>query len=142
MDWHITIHAHPGKEVPQSSTAVRQRELLRLELPSEWLTLPMSLSFDTVLARLEQLPRLYIEPDGSFIWIGPQGPDQWKFDGQLHDSTGGLMTIELKVSGTDPELDAILGCLDWPEKAYVFQLVREGIYLDHAQVRQLLASVD
>lgn len=138
MDWHITVHAHPEKPLERIPITLKGRDVLRLELPSEWLTKPMLLSFDTVLERLEQLPRLYIEPDGSFIWIGPQGPDQWKFDGQLHDSTGGLMTMELKVSGTAPDLDALLGCLEWPERSYVFQLVHEGVYLEDEQVRLLL----
>ena len=71
MDWHITLHAHPERELQQVPVMIKGRDVLRLELPSQWLTRPTSLSFDTVLAKLEQLPRLYIEPDGSFIWIGP-----------------------------------------------------------------------
>jgi hypothetical protein len=94
-----------------------------------------------VLAALEQLPRLFIEPDGSFIWIGPGGPDEWKFDGQLHDSTGGLMTVELKVSGREPEWDRLLMCLDWPRTQLAFELVREGIYVDETVFRSLGSGV-
>jgi len=130
MSVHLVVHAAPERMLTCSEVTLGGHSLEALSLPTSWLSRPLAVSFDEVLSRLEQLPRLYIEPDGSFIWIGPTGPAEWKIDGQLHDSASGLMTIELKVEGDSPDLCAIFHCLDWPAESLVFQLVREGIYVD------------
>jgi hypothetical protein len=137
MSWHLTIHARPECEIARRPAVVRLREVSVLELPSHWLTSVLPVSFEHVVQRLEQLPRLFIEPDGSFIWIGPRGPEQWTIDGQLHDSAQGLMTVELKIRGTQPAIDDVLRCLDWPATRIVWQLVREGIYVDHDSLCRL-----
>jgi hypothetical protein len=134
---HVTVHAHPARKFGCAEVTVRGIEVPAIDASSDAFQLPLPVSFDQVLDNLQRLPRLFIEPDGSFIWIGPGGPDEWQFDGQLHDSTGGLMTVELKVSGADPDWDTLLSCLGWPQTTLVFELVREGIYLDERSLRRL-----
>lgn len=136
---HVTIHAYPDASPPRRDVKLRGRIVPALEVTSDRFHQPLPVTFDHVLSALERLPRLFIEPDGSFIWIGPTGPDEWKFDGQLHDSTGGLMTMELKVSGHNPDWDQLLSCLNWPETRLAFELVREGVYLDESGLRSLVS---
>ncbi len=139
MPLHVTLHAHPGRSFPSQEMMLQGGPRQVLVIPAGELSRPLPVRFDDVLTQLEQLPRLFIEPDGSFIWIGPRGPQQWKLDGQLHDSASGLMTVELKISGTDPALDDVLRTLGWPAAPVVFELVREGVYLDEANFRAVLA---
>src|SRR5688572_29128689 len=53
-------------------------------------------SFDAALAALALLPRLFIEPDGSFVWTGDAHGRPWQVDGNLIDRGDCLAYVELK----------------------------------------------
>ena len=88
------------------------------------------MTFEQAADRLAQLPRLFIEPDGSFVWVSESGAGDWQIDGQLNDSPAGLMTVELKLSGPRADWPAVLRSVDWPRERLIYQLVQQGIYLD------------
>jgi hypothetical protein len=50
-------------------------------------------SFEDAAQRLEQLEKLYFEPDGSFVWSFPKGEQVF---GMLYDSAGKLQYVELQ----------------------------------------------
>ena len=102
---------------------------------------PLSVTFDAALALLGRLPRLFIEPDGSFVWTEatPEG-QRWQLDGNLIDQGEVLAYVELKGRCPEEAFDAVLGALGWPEASVIFQVTQRGVTLDQAAFRRLAAS--
>jgi len=92
-------------------------------------------SFDAALTALEQLPRMFAEPDGSFVWVG-ETPDRWQVDGNLFDRGDELAYVSLSGACPAAEFDQLLRCFGWPEIELVFELTREGVYVDEATFRE------
>ena len=57
---------------------------------------PIETSFEEASERLEQLPRLHFEPDGSFVW-SPGASDQQIF-GMIYDAAGKIRYCDLQGS--------------------------------------------
>lgn len=62
---------------------------------------PFPLTFEAVFAALEAWPRMFIEPDGAFVWVGEERmPDgslaAWQLDGHLYDRDERLLYVELQ----------------------------------------------
>lgn len=63
----------------------------------------MDATFDQMIDNLAKQPRLFIEPDGSFVWTGQQtlsaqsssSITTWQLDGMLYDNPQGLVRVEL-----------------------------------------------
>jgi hypothetical protein len=101
----------------------------------------LSVSFENALASLETLPRLFIEPDGSFVWRGTTDDGQsWQVDGNLIDRGEVLDYAELKGTCPSERLDEMLGALGWPVCPLAFQLPRQGIVLSEAEFRRQAAT--
>lgn len=56
---------------------------------------PLDASFDQASERLQQLDRLYFEPDGSFTWV-VEASSRQQVDGMLYDAGGQLQYVDLK----------------------------------------------
>jgi hypothetical protein len=70
-------------------------------------------TFEQVFAALEAWPRMFIEPDGSFVWVGEeQLPDgnvtAWQLDGHLYDRDERLLYVELQGTCPRASFDRIL----------------------------------
>ena len=101
----------------------------------------LSVTFDAALERLTALPRMFIEPDGSFVWRGSdEDRAEWQVDGELIDRGDVLAFVELKGCCPADRLDELLTALGWPEQPLVFQLPRRGVVLDEAEFRRLAAT--
>lgn len=101
----------------------------------------LSVTFDAALERLAALPRLFIEPDGSFVWRGmDEGGAEWQVDGNLIDRGIALAYVEVKGCCPVQRFDELLAALGWPEQPLVFQLPRRGVVLDEAEFRRLAAT--
>jgi hypothetical protein len=102
---------------------------------------PLSVTFDQSLSALEQLDRMFIEPDGSFVWTGNAGDGQaWQVDGNLIDRGDCLAYVELKGRCPELQLNQILAAIGWPEAPLVFELTRRGIIVDEQEFRRLAVS--
>jgi hypothetical protein len=102
---------------------------------------PLAITFESVLAALESLPRLFIEPDGSFVWARSTADGQpWQVDGNLIDRGECLAYVELKGYCPEEQFDLLLTALGWPESKLVFQLPRQGALLDEMAFRRLAAT--
>jgi hypothetical protein len=101
----------------------------------------LAVTFDAVLEALQSLERLFIEPDGSFVWTGstPEGRS-WQVDGNLIDRGDVLAYVELKGQCPDERFNALLSVLGWPGAPLAFQLPRRGVQLDEAAFRRLAAT--
>ena len=75
----------------------------------------LPVSFELAFAEMEQLPRMFIEPDGSFVWRGTSDDGQpWQVDGNLIDRGDVLDYVELKGTCPSERLDDVLRTLGWP----------------------------
>jgi hypothetical protein len=92
-------------------------------------------TFEQAEAALAGLPRLFIEPDGSFVWVADDTRRSWQVDGNLYDRDGRLLYVEVKGSCPAAAFDQLLRAVGWPDVPLVFQLVREAVYLDEAGFR-------
>ena len=98
----------------------------------------LSATFDEALAALEQLDRLFIEPDGSFVWTGATAEGgAWQVDGNLIDRGDCLAFVELKGVCPEAQFDCLLSVLGWPWSGLAFQLQKRGVFLDEAEFRRL-----
>jgi hypothetical protein len=94
-------------------------------------------TFDAAYEALSRLPRLFIEPDGSFVWTGvADDGSAWQIDGNLIDQVERLAHVELKGHCPEEQFDALLRALGWPEQSLLFQLPTEGLLLDEQAFRR------
>jgi hypothetical protein len=102
---------------------------------------PLAVTFDQALTELEQLDRLFIEPDGSFVWAGAtDNGDGWQVDGNLIDRGDCLAYVEVKGRCPEAQFDQILTTLGWPDVTLVFELTRQGVVVDEGEFRRRAAS--
>jgi hypothetical protein len=134
--FHVTVQMRPYSVEQAVSvnlngeayTPLSSRELLR--------PVAMQVSFEQAAERLQQLPRLFFEPDGSFVWVGQDGDRRWQVDGQLTDRDGCLLYVELRGSCPAQAFDRLLAALGWPATPMVFQLTRDALFLDEGEFRR------
>jgi hypothetical protein len=101
---------------------------------------PLAVTFDDAFFALQQLDRLFIEPDGSFVWAGETDAQQWQVDGNLIDRGDVLAYVEVKGACPDERFNRFLTTLGWPGATIVFQLSRQGSFVDESAFRQMAAS--
>lgn len=75
-----------------------------------------SVSFEQVFERLQQLKRVFVELDGSFVWAGTFENHPWQIEGMLYDHNGHLQRVELKGACPAAEWQELLMCFDWPRQ--------------------------
>ena len=93
-------------------------------------------TFEQAEAAMAVLPRLFIEPDGSFVWVADDAQRSWQVDGNLYDRDGRLVYVEAKGSCPAEAFDQLLRAVGWPDVPLVFQLIREAVYLDETAFRR------
>src|SRR5262245_63114515 len=102
---------------------------------------PLPVTFDQATAALQQFERLFIEPDGSFVWTGStEDGAPWQVDGNLIDRGDALAYAELKGHCPQHEFDRLLTAFGWPHATLVFNLPQRGAMFSEAEFRQLAAS--
>jgi hypothetical protein len=120
LRFQVSVHGIPPASVASTSLAV---------------------SFDSAFVQLSLLARLFIEPDGSFVWRGTDaGGSEWQVDGNLIDQGESLAYVELKGNCPEEQFDELLRTLGWPQQALAFQLPRRGVLLEESEFRRLAAS--
>lgn len=136
----ISVHARPPEARPLGSHRDERGDWPTVEVPRAALTAPFAGDFDAVLGRLAALERMYVEPDGSFVWTSPREGLSWQVDGQATERDGRLLLIDLRGSCPPAEFDRLLETLGWPEQPLVFQLLRPAVFLDEATFRRHAAT--
>ncbi len=142
--FHASLHPRPTTLPAAAPLTVAGVDWPSLAADQAVLAAGFPLSFETVATRLEQLPRMFLEPDGSLVWVGSSAEATWQLDGVLYDRAGRLLYLELKGWCPAEPFDALLRTLDWPETAVLVQWMAQGRYLDERVFRQLagLAPTD
>ena len=93
-------------------------------------------TFEETLVRLEKLPRMFTELDGSFLW-SPGGENSTRIEGVLYDRAGGMYYAAFHGECSREQFDQLLSAFGWPSEQFLFQLVREGVFVGEDQFRRL-----
>jgi hypothetical protein len=136
--FHVHIHASPTHA---SSTVASQAAVARL--PTQAYRLddvdlpvlvgflanePFSSTFEDTADRLQSLPGLFFEPDGSFAWN--RGRELGHVEGMLFDRNDRVQYCEVK--GTCPlgTFEQLLEQLKGATSDTVIQLAHEGVFVE------------
>ena len=101
---------------------------------------PFTLSWEDAAAKLETLPRMIFEPDGSWILSGESDGEQWHVNGHLFDFSGTLHRVEMRGWCPMDQFDRLLACFGWPATTIMFETVREGLRLTEPDFRLAVVS--
>lgn len=136
LQFHASLHVRPASvtTVEWVEVAGRLRSVLRVS-PGEQSD-AFSLSFEAASEALADLPRLHVEPDGSFVWRSESSEPLWQVDGNLYDREGRLLYVTLQGGCPENYFDKLLRCFGWPATTMMFQLVREATFLDEFEFRR------
>lgn len=136
--FHAIVHASaPSAPETHFVSLANYGEVAALQVDSSKLTDPWPIEFMAAFERLESLPRMFIELDGAWVWVGETNGHPWQMDGLLNDSPRGLMTVEIKGTISADGWSEFRDRLVPRETLLVFQLMREGVYLDEAEFARL-----
>ncbi len=135
--FHITIHARGRNVGPGDVYTCEGLRVRALRVPPPALSQPLAVTFETAAAQLALLPRMYVEPDGSFVWVSSsRDVASWQVDGNLYDRAGSLMFVDLSGACPPASFDQLLRCCGWPDTQLMFQLTRQALFLDEQEFRR------
>ena len=132
----VTIHSRPPEIRAVGHHVDAWGDWPVLEVPRAALAMPLPSGFDEAIGRLAALERMYVEPDGSFVWTSPREGLWWQVDGNATERDGRLLLVDLRGSCPPAEFDRLLAALGWPAAGVVFQLVRPAVFLDEDTFRR------
>ncbi len=135
--FQISIQPLPAERAAGSVIDLDGHRVTTLAVSSQQLgSLAFARSFEDVAADLARLERLFIEPDGSFVWVSSREDVPWQVDGMLYDHQGRVRLVDLKGTCPGDQFDRLLGTLGWPATALMFQSARPAVWLDEAEFRR------
>lgn len=136
----ITLHRFGAETGPAGDAAVVHVDAWgtwpTLLVPRERLTAPLAIPFDDAIVRLGRLERMFVEPDGSFVWTGRRFGRPWQVDGNAAELTGRLLLADLKGACPPDEFDRLLESFGWPGERLMVLLVRPGVLLAEETFRR------
>jgi hypothetical protein len=136
-----TIHARPQAVAPGPLIALPDGKLPTLAVAPEVLAATtFDCTFEEASARLEALERMFLEPDGSFVWTSSQADRSWQVDGNLYDRAQRLAFVDLSGACPSAEFNRLLAALGWPQTPLVFQLTHEAVVLAEDEFRRYAAA--
>ena len=133
---HVILQAAPKDDLVYQVVSLQGVVRQVIDLPSTKIVPPLPRSFEEVLSCLESFPRMFIEPDGSFVWVGVESKTNWQLDGQLNDGSTGLNSVEIKGTVSTQAWNQLLQAVGWPDAQLLIQLPREGIFMTEMEFRR------
>ncbi|MEO8496554.1 MAG: hypothetical protein ABI614_15920 [Planctomycetota bacterium] len=128
--FHVVIRALPNMELPERTIVLAGVEIAALTVPSELQATPLGVSFEQAAEILETFPRLYFEPDGSFVWVSSSDEQAaWQLDGNLYDRDGSLIAIDLKGTCDRAHLAQLLDVFRADGSELMMQVVRDAVFV-------------
>ncbi len=133
--FQVSIHAIPSGAPLKRKTAVSINgcSVTPLEIASPHIDSPLPLSFEEAEEQMNTWDRMFIEPDGSFVWrIDPH-----QLDGSLFDNGAHVTFVELAGHCEETMLNKVLAMLSEANTALMFQLRNEAIFINETDFRKL-----
>ena len=134
--FHLSIHARPTGTLSSQPWQLDDESYAALQLANSQQSLPIPVSFEEAVERLNVLPRMFVEPDGSFVWVGQQDNQDWQLDGCLYDRGPHVMYVDVAGCCPSTQFDQLLTTLGWPETQLVFQLSQYAVFLGEEELRR------
>lgn len=135
FSFDITIHARPSSACATKQLEVAGRTTRVVDIHPNSLVDQLPVTFEQAAASLEQLPLLFFEPDGSFVWGSGAGPDRWEVDGLLYDGGRRLQYVSLRGSCPQAAFEQLLDAFGGPRTSLIFQLNQQGVFVDAEELR-------
>jgi hypothetical protein len=139
LAFHVHVHARPAEVTAGQAVVTRGQSVVPLRADQAALISAWPITFDEALASLTRLPRMFIELDGSFVWVSAAGEKPWQVDGVLNDRGQQLAYVELRGTCAPDAFGNLLSALGWPQTPLLFQLVAEGLLLDEGDFHRVAA---
>ncbi len=147
-EFQVSIHAWPPDRPSQVPVALHGVNYKRLEIDPRQLHRRLPATFEHAMDCLARLPRMFVEPDGAFVWVSGQGgqaESSWQVDGYLYDLDERLFRIDLAGKCPADQFERLLTCFGWrrddpatggEETRFVFQLKQQALFLDEQEFRR------
>ncbi len=137
LRFNVSVHARPRSLHLGPIIDVRGLRLQTLSVSPVALGEPMGMSFEASQSHLNNLPRMYFEPDGSFVWVGDTDDrSPWQVDGVVYDRNGSLHSVEMRGHCPEQTFDTLLTAFGWPGTDLIFQLADEALFVDEGEFRR------
>lgn len=134
-----SIHARPEEVQTGKRIALAGDEYETLEVPAALRGQPFERDFETTLDALGAWERMFVEPDGSFLWVSSHAEAPWQVDGNLYDRDELLLFVDVKGSCPRERFDQLLEVLGWPATPLMFQLTQAAVYLAESEFRRYVS---
>jgi hypothetical protein len=132
--FHCSVHSLPAGVSDGQVVALPEGDVRSLSVRRDKLAAAMSVSFEQAYDTLSRLPRMFIEPDGSFVWVSSAGEPKWQVDGNLYDRSGLLMFVDLKGFCPAGRFDDVIATFRGATPL-MFQLVRHAVFVNEEEFR-------
>lgn len=144
-DFFITLHPLFTPEAGAAPASAEQFTDGRgrwpvLAVPRPLVGPPLAIGFDEALGRLGGIERLFVEPDGSFVWTSPREGLRWQVDGNLFEREGRVQLCDMKGTCPAEGFDRLLTAFGWPGQRVMMELVQAGVFLDEPTFRRHAAA--
>lgn len=96
-----------------------------------------NVTFDEAYEKMQALPQMFLEPDGSWFWTSPVGVPRWQLEGNLYDGGARLAYVDLKGACPQADFARFLNCFGWPETQVLLQLSRAALFITPAEFFRL-----
>jgi len=136
----VSIHAKPSGASAGSPIELLGRSITPLEVHPSSLSQPMPVSFEQAADWLAKLPRMFVEPDGSFVWVSTDKNGPWQVDGNLYDREDKLLIVELKGHCPRQQFDQLLAAFGWPEAELVIQFMKQAVVVAEDEFRRIASA--
>jgi hypothetical protein len=102
---------------------------------------PLAISFEAAVERLSQLPGMFVEGDGAFVWrSAPHATSSWQVDGTLYDRGTSLFYVEMKGHCPEESFNDFLAALHTADQTWAFEWVSRGLLMTEAAFRLSAAN--
>lgn len=128
--FHIVIRALPIGELPTHPMTLAGRAVTALIVPADQQATPLGVSFEQAAEMLETFPRMFLEPDGSFVWVSSSEEEAaWQVDGNLYDRDESLIAIDLKGTCGQMHFAQLLDVFRADGHELMIELVRNAVFV-------------
>ncbi|MBC8351432.1 MAG: hypothetical protein H8E66_05565 [Planctomycetes bacterium] len=128
--FHVVIRANPNTELPTTTSVFAGVEVDAMIVPPELQAMRMDVSFEEAAEILRTFPRMFFEPDGSFVWVSSSDEEvSWQIDGNLYDRDGSLIAVDLKGTCCQKHLTRLLDVFRADRRELMVEILREAAFV-------------
>jgi hypothetical protein len=135
--FQTSVHALPTLCGPGPTIERAGRQIATLAVAGADLSgASFDCSFEEAVARLGELERLFVEPDGSFVWVSDRKDRPWQVDGMVYDRNERVQFVELKGGCPADAFDRLLAAFGWPRQAVIFHVAPAAVLMGEEEFRR------